>query len=494
MGLLDNILGLDPQAEPVDTSVSLPSLSPQAKKQNLLLSLLGSSANLLSQRPNTQMGAGQAIGNLLGGATQNYLGMNDLGLRQANEYQKRQSENELHKAQTDYYKSQANAKEQLVTVQGPMGTPIQVPASVAYHFMPKELDPTKMKALSDIQNEQNTRAANQALSIMQPGTFERNTAGMSPQDTELARQSLQESVIANDPKVMETWQKTQAEKVPNAMREFEMSSGMNPALRGTPEYEAKFNKFKTMASELYGNTRLQAAQIFVGGRAKDLYDTQAGYVRPVTQDEWASAPQGRFTSSSDPMVGSLKNQEKQFGMMGGFVKNIDEQANKIENIYNKLYRETGIRGFDMPLRELKTRFIGTGQEKVLESYVSEISREIGKLAQGSQASVQQLTDAEREKWDKIHDVNLSWSELKPIINATKEQAYLRYNTAWKAIQDTKQRLQGNNAEPPPPAGVPTLPPYAPQGQVAPSLSKGVTTLRTKDGKIRTFDASGKEIK
>jgi len=136
---------------------------------------------------------------------------------------------------------------------------------------------------------------------------------------------------------------------------------------------------------------------------------------------------------------SLSSQEKSRGMMGSFVRNLNEQIDKVKEIQQN---RIGIRLLDLPVRELAMRAKGSGEEAVLASYLMEISREIGKLSTGSQASIAELSVAAQEKWDKIHDPNLSFKELSKVLQATKDQARMRLRAADEEINYTKRKIKG----------------------------------------------------
>jgi hypothetical protein len=175
-----------------------------------------------------------------------------------------------------------------------------------------------------------------------------------------------------------------------------------------------------------------------------VYDTKSDKSVKV-KGKLINAEPDRFIDTSDPLVGSLKNQEKIYGMMGGFVLNINKQINQVDTIMEKLNR-LDVRALDMPLRELNTRIIGSGQEKVLQSYLMEISREIGKLSAGSSASIAELSVEAQKKWDSIHDPNLSLKQLKLILQATQEQANMRLDSSKEEIQITKGRMKGETPQ------------------------------------------------
>ena len=157
---------------------------------------------------------------------------------------------------------------------------------------------------------------------------------------------------------------------------------------------------------------------------------------------------------------SLKNMTKQEAPMSAFVLNINRQIAKVEELYSKNDR-TGLRLIDLPIRELRVKAKGSGDEAVKASYLLEISNEIGKLSSGASGSVQQLSDSAKEDWKKVHDVNLSMKEIMKVVNATRDQANMRIATWREAKQEVRRTMQfigteNSNYQPfdvPLPAGV-----------------------------------------
>ena len=139
---------------------------------------------------------------------------------------------------------------------------------------------------------------------------------------------------------------------------------------------------------------------------------------------------------------SLKTQQKNRGMMGSFVGNINKQIGEIERISKDLVERFGVRALDVPRRELVTRAIGSGQENVLKAYLKEVSTEIAKLSQGSAASVQQLPEENRKEWDRIHDVNLSFKELSKVLHATRDMANMRLSSVDEELSRTIDAMEG----------------------------------------------------
>jgi hypothetical protein len=159
--------------------------------------------------------------------------------------------------------------------------------------------------------------------------------------------------------------------------------------------------------------------------------------RGVTGGE---AVAGRETIKS--YATSLKTQQKNRGMMGSFVGNINKQLGKIEEISRDVVNRVGIRALDLPLRELNTRFVGSGSENVFKAYLKEISTEIAKLSQGSAASVQQLPEENRKEWDRIHDPNLSFNELKKVLEGTRDMANMRLQSVDEELSRTINEMEG----------------------------------------------------
>jgi len=137
---------------------------------------------------------------------------------------------------------------------------------------------------------------------------------------------------------------------------------------------------------------------------------------------------------------SLVQQQKNRGAMGNFVQNINGQLEKVDQIMTDVIKRVGVRYIDLPWREVHTKAIGSGNEKVLEAYMKEISVEIFKLSQGSTASVALLPEKGREEWEAIHDVNLSYPELKKVLEGTKDMANIRLKSVNDEIKATVNNL------------------------------------------------------
>jgi len=139
---------------------------------------------------------------------------------------------------------------------------------------------------------------------------------------------------------------------------------------------------------------------------------------------------------ANSLKSSLLQQQKNRGMMGSFVKNINGQVDRLEQISKDIVTRIGVRALDLSKRELLTRVIGSGNEQVMNAYMKEISAEISKLSSGSAASIAQLPEANRKEWEKIHDPNLSMRELLIVLNGTREMANIRLESVDDEINET----------------------------------------------------------
>ncbi len=146
--------------------------------------------------------------------------------------------------------------------------------------------------------------------------------------------------------------------------------------------------------------------------------------------------EGAFLSA---MKSSLQVQERGYGMMDGFVRNLKGQVDRMKEITKNVQRFDA-RLLNVPLIEWRTKVKGTAYENIINMYVTEISTEMGKIASGSQASVRELSVQTREKWEKIHDFKLPVGEMIKVLEETSHAADIRVKGAKEAITDTRKRL------------------------------------------------------
>jgi hypothetical protein len=150
---------------------------------------------------------------------------------------------------------------------------------------------------------------------------------------------------------------------------------------------------------------------------------------------------GAIRASYKALGQSMAQQEKSYGMMVPFVDNLNRQIDRVDDFYKKIVQRFGTKAVDVPIREFKTRFLGSGKEKALEAYMIEISNEIGKLSTSSQNSVRELSTEAQDRWSRIHDPALSLKEMKYILDETREMATMRQESAEKGLDFVKTRME-----------------------------------------------------
>ena len=144
--------------------------------------------------------------------------------------------------------------------------------------------------------------------------------------------------------------------------------------------------------------------------------------------------------SLDGLGASLKKQETNRGMMGSFVKNMNAQISRLDEIYKDIEDRTGLKLANIPIRKLKMDVIGSANESIVSGYLTEIENEINKLSQGSQASIAELSVESQEKWDKIHDKNLPIPEIQKILKETIHMGQIRMKSVNDEIMETRKNI------------------------------------------------------
>jgi hypothetical protein len=160
---------------------------------------------------------------------------------------------------------------------------------------------------------------------------------------------------------------------------------------------------------------------------------------------------------------SLRNQKKIYDMSNSFVMNINSQIGKVKEIYSKLPR-TQYKLLNIPIRELRVRAKGSGEEAAAASYLIEISNEIGKLSTGSAASIRELSESAQRQWAKIHDGTLPMKDMAIVLDTTQEQANMRLQSLEDAMDMTRQLIQGSGTARPVNPPNPTQPPKVDLGK------------------------------
>jgi len=126
--------------------------------------------------------------------------------------------------------------------------------------------------------------------------------------------------------------------------------------------------------------------------------------------------------------------------MGSFVKNMKVQVDRVNEIMTDIVDRVGVKAIDMPRRELLKSIIGSGNEAIIEAYMTEISNEIGKISTGGAQSIRELSTEAQARWAKIHDPALSFQELSKILTETQHMGTIRIESVDDEIRETESML------------------------------------------------------
>lgn len=152
---------------------------------------------------------------------------------------------------------------------------------------------------------------------------------------------------------------------------------------------------------------------------------------------------------------AITMQQKQIGMMGSFVKNMDYQVGRVKEIAEEL-KTFDARIMNVPLRAWRQKVAGNPMQAKYDMYITEIENEIGKLATGSAASISELSVGAQEKWAKIHDKNLSVSDMVSLLEETAKAGKMRMKSVESQLTETQTKMRARGAQPtaaPDPASV-----------------------------------------
>ena len=147
------------------------------------------------------------------------------------------------------------------------------------------------------------------------------------------------------------------------------------------------------------------------------------------------------------LKGSIAQQEKQLGSMGSFVNNLSQQVDKVKDLSKEL-AAFDTRLLNVPLRMVRGRLAGSAEQAKYDMYLAEIESEIGKLATGSTGSVAELSIGAQERWSRIHDKNLSLSDMLSLLEETKNAGNMRLKSVKDQLEDTRKRMRETGQDKP----------------------------------------------
>jgi len=140
------------------------------------------------------------------------------------------------------------------------------------------------------------------------------------------------------------------------------------------------------------------------------------------------------------MASSIRKIDNQLSSMGSFVTNLNSQIDRVKELSEDL-KTFDTRLLNKPLRYVRGRIKGSPEQAKYDMFLTEIESEIGKLATGSTGSVAELSATAQEKWEKIHDKNLSVTDMLSLLEETKEAANLRVSSVKDELGKTRERMR-----------------------------------------------------
>jgi len=176
------------------------------------------------------------------------------------------------------------------------------------------------------------------------------------------------------------------------------------------------------------------------GDKKSYSQFNREYAQWARSKDISGAEAGMGRESFKALGASLKNQQKVKGMMSSFVRNMDFQVDKLKKYVPELER-TDARLLNVPLRQAKMMIKGSAEESILSMYLTDISNDAAKLSTGSSASIAELSQSAQDRWNKIHDPNLSIKDLLTLVQETQDAAHGRLRSAEEEITSTQQQMR-----------------------------------------------------
>ncbi len=228
-----------------------------------------------------------------------------------------------------------------------------------------------------------------------------------------------------------------------AYEEGERKAAEATAEAGAPLLLKDFNQEKINEMAL---TVADTGEYPFSGRSDDVREANArlkSIAMDINKERGISDVQGRFAiMDRKGMTTDINAQQKKLGSMRSFGKNIDKQVAKLKEVGKRI-------------RTLDNRLLNIGKNKMLEAVgdpdravlkllMGELEEEIGKLASGATDSVAALTDSGREKWRKIFDPNLSFTEMMQVVDESKHVAHMRVESMVESLAESKRIRSGTS--------------------------------------------------
>lgn len=137
---------------------------------------------------------------------------------------------------------------------------------------------------------------------------------------------------------------------------------------------------------------------------------------------------------------AMNNLEKQSASIKSFVRNIDNQIERVKDISDQISL-TDIRLLNIPFRDLQKKIKGNPALSKYDIYLAEIEREMTKLASGATQSVAAPAVEEIKRWEELIDRNLSVVDMIEVLEEVKEAGDLREESVIYALNIARDKMQ-----------------------------------------------------
>jgi hypothetical protein len=133
---------------------------------------------------------------------------------------------------------------------------------------------------------------------------------------------------------------------------------------------------------------------------------------------------------------SVARQRTNLDAATSFISNINKQASYFTNDVALRLKRLDTRALNIPINQWEEKFKGSPDLSTYKMLITEISAEVARLSAGNPQSIAELSASAREKWENIHDLNLSPNDMIALINETVKAANMRYDSLLETYQDT----------------------------------------------------------
>jgi hypothetical protein len=137
---------------------------------------------------------------------------------------------------------------------------------------------------------------------------------------------------------------------------------------------------------------------------------------------------------------SLNKLKPNIDFAASFIKNIDKQIDRVDGIFNEIKQENP-RLLNIPIRMWEEKVTGSAARAKIKMYITEIANETARLSAGNPQSIAEISGAAAEKWDSIHDLNLSITDMRSLLKETKHAGQLRYDSMQERYDSVVQESQ-----------------------------------------------------